>query len=116
MTTTTAALPDAWHPLETALRNRRPVLVSYHGHHRLICPHALAFNNGRPLLLAYQTGGHTTNGTLPADPTKRWRCMHIDQIDTVTPAEPNSPWETADNYNPTRPFNHLDTTTIAITP
>lgn len=42
--------------------------------------------------------------------------MHIDQIETVTPAEPNSPWETADNYNPTRPFNHNATATIAVTP
>jgi hypothetical protein len=64
MTTT----PAAWEPLETALRQRRPINVTYHGRQRLICPHALGWNNTRPLLLAYQTGGDTTTGTLPADP------------------------------------------------
>jgi hypothetical protein len=116
MTTTATVHPAAWEPLETALRTRRPVLVAYHGHQRLICPHALAFHNGRAILLGYQTGGYTTNGTLPTDRTKRWRCMHIDQIDSVTPADTDSPWETADNYNPTRPFNHNATATIAVTP
>jgi hypothetical protein len=114
--TTTPVYPAAWGPLETALQARRAVLVGYHGHQRLICPHALAWHNGRAIVLGYQTGGHTTSGTLPADPTKRWRCMHIDQIDTVTPAATNSPWQTASNYNPTRPFNHIDTATIAVTP
>ncbi|HET7486730.1 MAG TPA: hypothetical protein VFJ85_02290, partial [Acidimicrobiales bacterium] len=88
--TTTAALPMAWAPLEVALRQRRPVRVSYHGRLRLVCPHALGWKNARPMLLAYQTGGETTSGTLPGDPRKRWRCLFVDEVDSVAAADPAS--------------------------
>ncbi|MGI8492153.1 MAG: WYL domain-containing protein [Acidimicrobiales bacterium] len=114
--TTTSPLPPAWAPLETALRARRPVRLTYHGHQRLVCPHALGWKAGRAMLLAYQTGGYTTTGALAADPRHRWRCMHVDEIDHLIPADPASAWETADNYNHSRPFPAIDDTTVAITP
>jgi hypothetical protein len=113
---TTTARPPAWDTLEQALRQRRPVRLTYHGHQRLVCPHALGWKVGRAMLLAYQTGGHTTSGMLPADPRRRWRCMHIDEIDHLIPADPASTWGTADNYNPSQPFPAIDETAIAITP
>lgn len=113
--TPTTVLPAAWAPLHAALRDRQPVLVTYHGHQRLVCPHALGWKAGRAMLLAYQTGGHTTAGTLPADPRHRWRCMHIDEIDHVAPTSPTHQWQSADNYNPTRPFPAIDEITVAIT-
>jgi hypothetical protein len=115
MTVTISPLPPAWAPLEAALRARRPILVSYHGHQRLVCPHALGWKTGKAMLLAYQTGGYTTTGTLPPNPRHRWRCMHLDEITHLSPADPTSPWQTADNYNPSRPFPAIDTVTIAIT-
>lgn len=110
---TITAMPSAWAALETALRARQPVDVCYHGHCRLICPHALGWKAGRAMLLAYQTGGHTTKGALPADPRQRWRCMHVDDIERVRPA-PTDPWQSAENYNPARPFPAIDELTIAI--
>ena len=112
---TTAALPTAWASLETALRQRRPVLVSYHDKQRLLCPHALGWKNGRPMLLGYQTGGQTTTGPIPANPRQRWRCLYIDEIDQIAAADPNSTWATADNYNHSHPFPAIDELTIAIT-
>jgi predicted DNA-binding transcriptional regulator YafY len=114
--TTTKTLPAAWAPLHAALRARRPVTVSYHGRHRIVCPHALGWKNDRALVLAYQTGGQTSTGTLPADPRQRWRCMYIDEIDDVDTVDPAQPWATAENYNHTRPFPAIDHLTIAITP
>jgi hypothetical protein len=114
--TTTAALPTAWPCLEAALRQRRPVRLSYHGRQRVICPHALGWSNGRPMLLGYQTGGQTSTGALAADPRRRWRCMFVDEVDQVVAADPASAWGTADNYNPSRPFHAIDEVTIAITP
>ena len=114
--TTMAALPPAWAPLETALRQRRPVRVSYHSRQRLICPHALGWKNARPMLLAYQTGGQTSTGTLPADPRRRWRCLFVDEVEQVLTADPASAWETADNYNHAHPFNAIDDVTLAISP
>lgn len=112
---TTAAPPMAWGPLEAALRQRRPVRLSYHGKQRLVCPHALGWKSGRPMLLAYQTGGHTTAGTLPANPRLRWRCMFVDEVDQVAPAGPDNAWGTADNYNPSHPFHVIDEVAVAIT-
>jgi hypothetical protein len=116
MTTTITALPTRWAILDAALRNRHPVMVSYHGRWRQICPHALGWKDHRPLLLGYQTGGHTTDGQLPADPHQRWRCLYVDEIDQVIAASPDSPWQSADNYNPAHPFPAIDTISVAITP
>jgi hypothetical protein len=114
--TTTPAPPAAWAPLEAALRQRRPVRVTYHGRQRLICPHALGWRLGRPMLLGYQTGGQTSTGALPSDPRRRWRCMFVDEVDHVLAADPASPWQTADNYNSSHPFPAIDAVTVAISP
>lgn len=96
--------PTPWTALHSALQARRPVLVGYHGRQRLICPHALGWKEGRPMVLAYQTGGQTTTGSLHPDPTRRWRCLYIHEIDNMTPADPASRWVTPNNYDPTQPF------------
>ena len=114
--TTMTVLPVAWEPLETALRQRRPVLVGYHAKARVVCPHALGWKNDRPMLLAYQTGGETTSGTLSADPRKRWRCLFIDEVDSVAAVDAANAWGTADNYNPSHPFHVIDEVTVAIAP
>jgi hypothetical protein len=116
MTTTPGPLPTAWARLEAALRARHPVLVCYHGRQRVICPHALGWKAGRPLLLGYQTGGQTSTGALPADPQQRWRCLYIDEIDQVVAENTGCCWGTADNYNHSHPFPAIDEVTIAITP
>lgn len=115
-TASPTTLPTAWALLEAALQARQPVQVSYHGLERLICPHALGWKAGRPMVLGYQTGGQTTSGTLPTEPRKRWRCMYVDEIDHVTASDPPTNWDTADNYNPSQPFPAIDETALAITP
>jgi hypothetical protein len=114
--TNITVLPVAWSLLEKALRERRPVVVSYHGRERLICPHALGWSNGRPLVLGYQTGGQTSTGALALDPRRRWRCMFVDEIDQVAQADPASLWQSADNYNCSHPFPAADDVAIAVTP
>jgi len=107
--------PTTWTALETALCQRRPILITYHGKQRLICPHALGWKNGKPMLLGYQTGGYTTTGTLPTDPRHRWRCMYVNEIDQIDTADPASTWATADNYNPAHPFPAIDEIAVAVT-
>ena len=115
-TTSTPTLPPAWNTLQTALHQRRPVEITYHGRRRTICPHALGWNtHARALLLAYQSGGQTSTGTLHPDPRQRWRCLYIDEIETITTTDPTSPWQSADNYNPAHPFPHIHNVTIAVT-
>ena len=88
--------PPAWAVLAEALVQRRPVSARYHGRQRLLCPHALGWKNGRARVLAYQAGGTTSHGGLPADPRQRWRSLFIDEIDH--PALTDGEWQTADNY------------------
>ncbi|MGH9054773.1 MAG: hypothetical protein ACRDYY_02715 [Acidimicrobiales bacterium] len=116
--TTISSLPTPWTLLDAALRTRRPVQVSYHGRRRLICPHALGWRAGRAMVLGYQTGGQTSTGVLDPDPQKRWRCMFVDEIDHIDPADPASRWHTPDNYNYnyTNPFPVIDQLATAITP
>jgi hypothetical protein len=111
--TTLPLRPAAWAPLEAALRQRHPVTISYHGLQRIVCVHALGWNNARPILLGYQVGGQTSTGTLDPDPRKRWRCMYIDEIDHVH-ADGTTQWASADNYNPSRPFNAIDHVALSI--
>jgi hypothetical protein len=107
--------PAAWAALDTAIRQRRPVQLTYHGKVRLVSPHALGWKNGRPMLLAYQAADYSTP-TPPTDPRKQWRNMFTDQIEQIEAADPASRWETADNYNPSHPFNSIDQLSIAINP
>jgi hypothetical protein len=113
-TTSTSALATAWARLDEALRARRPVIVSYHGRRRLLCPHALGWRAGRAMVLGYQTGGETSTGSLDPDPRKRLRLLFVDEIDAVTGARAADARGSADNYNATRPFPVIDEVHIAV--
>jgi hypothetical protein len=106
-------IPTAWTALEEALRERHPVRVLYHGHERVLCPHALGWKNGRAMLLGYQAGGWTSSGALDTDPHKRWRCLFVDEVAKVL-AEPGKDWQSADNYDPVHPFNSIDDVFVAV--
>ncbi len=112
---TTPPPPPAWNTLEQALRQRRPVQLSYHGRQRTVCPHALGWKNNKAMLLAYQTARQTNTGALPPEPRQGWRNLFVDDICDATLANPATTWETADNYNATHPFNAIDRLSIAIT-
>lgn len=112
MSTITMTRPPAWTVLATALIQRRPVLAVYHGHQRLLCPHALGWKHGRAKVLAYQADGTTSNGALPPDPRQRWRSLYLDDLHQLLISD--QPWQTADNYTPHH--NGIDQLEIAIRP
>ncbi|MDQ2728105.1 MAG: IS1634 family transposase [Actinomycetota bacterium] len=114
--TTTTARPPAWDILEQALRQRRPVRLTYHGRQRTVCPHALGWKNSRAMVLAYQIGGQTSTGAPPADRQQRWRNLFVDDIAHAGLANSATTWQTANNYNASHPFNSIDQLGIAITP
>lgn len=102
--------PAQWDVLAQGLREKRPVLVRYHGTERLLCPHVLGWKNGRPKVLSYQASGTTSHGPLPQDPRQRWRSMFVDEINQPTITD--EPWETAQNYN--HATNAIDDLEIAV--
>ncbi|MDP9404129.1 MAG: hypothetical protein M3P85_12580 [Actinomycetota bacterium] len=67
------------------------------------------------MLLAYQSHDRTSTGSLDADPRSGWRNLFVDEIDDVVLADPASLWQTADNYNPSHPFNAIDHLCVAVT-
>jgi predicted DNA-binding transcriptional regulator YafY len=113
-TITTIRARRAWEPLETALRQRQPIRLSYHGHQRVVCPHALGWKDSRPMLLGYQTPNPADTTANPTDLRPGWRCMYIDEIDSIDTTGPANAWVTDRNYNPARPFPNIDHVTIAI--
>jgi hypothetical protein len=96
--------PPAWSVLQQALLQKKPVHARYHGHERILCPHALGWRNGRAKVTAFQSGGTTSDGPLPANRDDRWRCMFVDEVEG--PVMFNGEWETADNHS--QPSSCLD--------
>ncbi len=109
---TATAIPAWTEALVVALLERRAVLVAYHGRRRVVCPHAIGHKAGRVMLLAYQVGGETSTGSLTADPTRRWRCLYVDEIEGV--ADDDSDWQSAANYDPACPFPAADEVAVAV--
>lgn len=84
--------------LAQALLARRPVALRYHGHNRVVCPHALGFKDGRVRVLSYQSEGTSSTGQLNDDPNQRWRCLLVDEIENASITD--GPWRGAPNYSP----------------
>jgi hypothetical protein len=89
--------PPAWKVLEQALTDRRAVIARYHGHERVLSPHALGWKDDRAKVLVYQSDGTTSTGGLPTDTRQRWRSMFIDELEE--PKIIDRRWETAENYS-----------------
>ena len=98
MTAPSLPRPPAWPLLEQAIVNKLVVRARYHGHDRVLSPHALGWKKGRPKLLAYQADGTTSHGALPPDPHQRWRSMFVDEIQDAVLTD--GPWVTATNRSP----------------
>lgn len=111
----TATTPPAWATLEGALRQRRPVVFTYHDRRRWLSPHALGWKDGRAMLLAYQSAAQTTTTAHAEDPRRRWRNFFVEEIHDAAIAGPAVAWESADNYDPSHPFNAIDHLSVAVT-
>ena len=110
---TTTILPAAWAPLHAALRARRPVIISYHGRHRIVCPHALGRKTSRPMVIAYKPADKPAPGRSPPTPDRDGGACTSTKSPTSLLTQ-TSAWATADNYNPAHPFPAIDHITIAV--
>jgi len=87
-----------WDLLAEALARRRPVRARYRGTERLLCPHLLGHKNGRAKVLCYQSGGATSQGRLPKEPSQCWRSLFVDDLEDAKIVNGGF-WATADNYS-----------------
>jgi hypothetical protein len=104
--------PAAWAVLAHAIEERLIVRARYHGHERLLCPHALGWKNGRAKVLTYQSAGSTSSGPLPDASHDRWRSLFVDEIEDPTIVS-DARWDTADNY--TYHSNGIDEVEVFVT-
>ena len=83
--------------VRSAVVGRRPMAASYHGRHRLLCPHRLGWNRKKQSrVLCYQYGGDSERGLEPAGSPANWRCMAVDELGEVKLLE--DVWRTAANH------------------
>ena len=59
--------------LRAAISQKRKIRFFYGGTERIAEPHDYGIQNGKARLLAYQTGGRSNSGRLPA-----WRLVDVD--------------------------------------
>jgi hypothetical protein len=63
-----------------AINSRSLLSFSYHGHFRIVQPHTYGTDrNGHKALLAYQTGGTSSSGSIPV-----WRLFHATEMRALT--------------------------------
>jgi hypothetical protein len=70
--------------LRVAAERRQPVVATYDGLFRLLCPHVLGRKSGRLHALCYQFGGSSNSGRSAA-PGKvgGWRCLAVERFSQV---------------------------------
>lgn len=85
--------------------------LRYHGQDRILCPHAIGWKNGRLRVLGYQVAVTASSRPSPDEPTQRWRCLFLDEIEA--PVITDGRWESAPNYSPTS-SNGIDVLVLAV--
>jgi len=92
----------AWEPSKRRCGHARPVHLTYHGRPRLISPHALGVEKQPPHAPRYQTSDPDT----AVDPRHQWRCMHIDEIEHIEPADTQTKMGDRHQLQPVAPLQH----------
>lgn len=80
--------------LQFAIKELKQVRLFYEGTERIVHPFLIGINKkGNEALRAYQVGGYSSSGDLPA-----WRLFLLDRIDLVEIIDEN--FQIRDDYNP----------------
>ena len=71
----------------------RPIAALCDGARRLLCPHAVGYNQpGDWRVFCYQYGGETKSGSLPSGDEGIWRCLSMIKLSSVEWLD--GPWRT----------------------
>src|SRR4030088_2992972 len=91
-------LEDVYRLRHAAVVQKRPIAATYHGRHRLLCPHRLGRNkDGQLRVLCYQYGGESESGLKPKGSPDNWRCIAVEKLSGVKLLE--GAWRTAPNHS-----------------
>jgi hypothetical protein len=71
---------DNYGTIYEAIAQKVPIIATYNGHRRVLCPHALGTKRGRGQCLCYQIAGGSSRGLSGGGD---WRCMALDKLSNV---------------------------------
>src|SRR5438067_7390720 len=96
-----SGVSEVYELLRYAAARRQPVVATYDGQPRLLCPHVLGRKSGRLHVFCYQFGGSSNSGLAGASETiGGWRCLAVEKLSQVElradawHTEPRSPRQT----------------------
>jgi hypothetical protein len=88
-----SAVRDIYEVLRFAAIRRQPVVATYDGEPRLLCPHVGGRKSGRRNVFCYQFGGRSnTVGLLVPGNGGVWRCLAVEKLSHVELR--TGPWHT----------------------
>lgn len=88
---------DVYTTISVAIGRRIPIVATYNGQRRLLCPHALGTKRGRPQALFYQVAGGSNSGLDMPGSFRNWRCMALDKLSNVEFCP--GPWYSGGNHS-----------------
>jgi len=83
--------------LRAAMIAGKPVILTYRGYRREVCPHVLGTKRGLPQVLTFQYGGGSSSGLPPGG---EWRCMMVGNIADVEVID--GEWRSDTNHSQTQ--------------
>ena len=87
-------LDDNYGTISAAIEQRVPIIATYNGQQRLLCPHALGTKRGRSQCLCYQIAGGSNTGLGAGG---NWRCMALAKLSEVDFYP--GPWYSGGNHS-----------------
>jgi hypothetical protein len=90
-------MSDSYSIIFQAIQERVPVIATYNGARRLLCPHALGTKKGRPQALFYQVAGGSSSDLSHRGAFSNWRCMSVENLSDVQ-FRPG-PWYSGGNHS-----------------
>jgi hypothetical protein len=92
-------MPDPYSQIRQAIIDKDIITATYKGHYREMCPHAIGYKNGRRKALLYQFGGTSSSGLGPIGSYDNWRCIFVDELQSVSVRPSEGRWYTADDHS-----------------
>lgn len=71
---------DTYSTISSAIQQKVPIIATYNGYRRVLCPHALGTKRGRSQALFFQIAGGSSRGLGGGGD---WRCMALDKLSDV---------------------------------
>ncbi len=90
---------NTYEVIRQAIIDKNIVMATYNGYDREMCPHAIGHKNGRQKALLYQFAGSSSKGLGPVGSQDNWRCVFVDQLESVAVKPANGRWYTANDHS-----------------